>query len=209
MKHGAAYIIKFLKNKEVLMINYEEFLSEILISEENLKKRVLELGEQITKDYNNSSNLVLICILRGGVMFLTDLMRAIKIPLAIEFMAVESYGMGLRESSGQVRISHDLKTDIHNRDVLLVEDIIDSGHTLASVLELLSARKPRSLEVCTLLDKFERREIPVNVKYVGFPIENKFVFGYGLDLDDLYRSLPFVGVVDEEKYKLLKSKQIE
>lgn len=191
------------------MINYEEFLSEILISEENLKKRVLELGEQITKDYNNSSNLVLICILRGGVMFLTDLMRAIKIPLAIEFMAVESYGMGLRESSGQVRISHDLKTDIHNRDVLLVEDIIDSGHTLASVLELLSARKPRSLEVCTLLDKFERREIPVNVKYVGFPIENKFVFGYGLDLDDLYRSLPFVGVVDEEKYKLLKSKQIE
>lgn len=188
------------------MVNYEEFLSEILISEEDLKKRVLELGSQISQDYEKSSSLVLICILRGGVMFLTDLMRSIKIPHAIEFMAVESYGKGLRETSGQVRISHDLKTDIHHRDVILVEDIIDSGHTLASVLELLSARKPRSLEVCTLLDKFERREIPVNVKYVGFPIENKFVFGYGLDLDDLYRNLPFVGVVDEEKYELLKLK---
>jgi hypoxanthine phosphoribosyltransferase len=191
------------------MESYQEFLSEILISEENLKKRVYELGEQISKDYANSSNLILICILRGGVMFLTDLMRAIKIPHAIEFMAVESYGSGSRASSGQVRISHDLNTDIHDRDVILVEDIIDSGHTLSSVLELLSSRKPRSLQVCTLLDKFERREIEVFVKYVGFPILNKFVFGYGLDLDDLYRNLPFVGVVDEEKYKLVKSKQQE
>jgi hypoxanthine phosphoribosyltransferase len=191
------------------MESYQEFLSEILISEENLKKRVYELGEQISKDYANSSSLILICILRGGVMFLTDLMRAIKIPHAIEFMAVESYGSGSRASSGQVRISHDLNTDIHDRDVILVEDIIDSGHTLSSVLELLSSRKPRSLQVCTLLDKFERREIEVFVKYVGFPILNKFVFGYGLDLDDLYRNLPFVGVVDEEKYKLVKSKQQE
>lgn len=189
------------------METYQEFLSEILISEESLKSRVKELGEQISKDYENSSSLVLICILRGGVMFLTDLMRAIKIPHAIEFMAVESYGSGLRASSGQVRISHDLNTDIHDRDVILVEDIIDSGHTLSSVLELLSSRKPRSLQVCTLLDKFERRELEVFVKYVGFPILNKFVFGYGLDLDDLYRNLPFVGVVDEEKYKLVKSKQ--
>lgn len=191
------------------MENYQKFLSEILISEESLKSRINELGEQISKDYANSSSLVLICILRGGVMFLTDLMRAIKIPHAIEFMAVESYGSGSRSSSGQVRISHDLNTDIHDRDVILVEDIIDSGHTLSSVLELLSSRKPRSLQVCTLLDKFERREIEVFVKYVGFPILNKFVFGYGLDLDDLYRNLPFVGVVDEEKYKIVKSKQNE
>jgi hypoxanthine phosphoribosyltransferase len=191
------------------MERYQEILSEILISEESLKRRVNELGEQISKDYANSSSLILICILRGGVMFLTDLMRAIKIPHAIEFMAVESYGSGSRASSGQVRISHDLNTDIHDRDVILVEDIIDSGHTLSSVLELLSSRKPRSLQVCTLLDKFERREIEVFVKYVGFPILNKFVFGYGLDLDDLYRNLPFVGVVDEEKYKLVKSKQQE
>jgi len=189
------------------MESYQEFLSEILISEESLKGRVTELGEQISKDYANSSSLVLICILRGGVMFLTDLMRAIKIPHAIEFMAVESYGSGLRASSGQVRISHDLNTDIHDRDVILVEDIIDSGHTLSSVLELLSSRKPRSLQVCTLLDKFERRELEVFVKYVGFPILNKFVFGYGLDLDDLYRHLPFVGVLDKEKYKLVKFNQ--
>jgi len=187
------------------MESYQEFLSEILISEESLKGRVTELGEQISKDYANSSSLVLICILRGGVMFLTDLMRAIKIPHAIEFMAVESYGSGSRASSGQVRISHDLNTDIHDRDVILVEDIIDSGHTLSSVLELLTSRKPKSLQVCTLLDKFERREKEVFVKYVGFPILNKFVFGYGLDLDDLYRNLPFVGVVDEAKYKLIKS----
>jgi len=188
------------------MEKYHEFLSEVLISESELKTRIQELGAQITKDYQNSSSLVLICILRGGVMFLTDLMRAIKVPHAIEFMAVESYGSGFRESSGQVRISHDLNTDIHNRDVILVEDIIDSGHTLASVLELLSARRPKSLEVCTLLDKFERREQEVNVKYVGFTISNKFVFGYGLDLDDLYRNLPFVGVVDEEKYIQYKSR---
>ena len=187
------------------MEKYLDFLSEILISEESLKSRVTELGEQISKDYANSSSLVLICILRGGVMFLTDLMRAIKIPHAIEFMAVESYGSGSRASSGQVRISHDLNTDIHDRDVILVEDIIDSGHTLSSVLELLTSRKPKSLQVCTLLDKFERREKEVFVKYVGFPILNKFVFGYGLDLDDLYRNLPFVGVVDEAKYKLIKS----
>ena len=189
------------------MQNYHKFLSEILISEEQLKSRVKELGDQISKDYAKSNDLVLVCILRGGVMFLTDLMREIKIPHAIEFMAVASYGTGLRESSGQVRISHDLNTDIHDRDVILVEDIVDSGHTLNSVLELLCTRKPKSLEVCTLLDKYERREIDVPVKYIGFSIVNKFVFGYGLDLDDLYRNLPFVGVVDEEKYKIEKSKQ--
>jgi hypoxanthine phosphoribosyltransferase len=187
------------------MENYQKFLSEILITQDQLKNRINELGLQISNDYKNSNALVLICILRGGVLFLTDLMREITIPHAIEFMAVESYGAGSRESSGQVRISHDLNTDIHNMDVILVEDIIDSGHTLASVLELLSARKPKSLEVCTLLDKHERREIDVPVKYVGFSIANKFVFGYGLDLDDLYRNLPFVGVVDEEKYKNLKN----
>lgn len=188
------------------MEKYEEFLEEILISEETLQARIKELGEQISRDYANSTNLVLICILRGGVMFLTDLMRKITVPHAIEFMAVESYGIGSRESTGQVRISHDLNTDIHDRDVILVEDIIDSGCTLSNVLDLLSARKPKSLEVCTLLDKFERREIDVPVKYVGFPITNKFVFGYGLDLDDLYRNLPFVGVVDEAKYQHAKLK---
>ncbi len=183
------------------MRDYREFLSEVLISNAQLNKRVAELGKQISQDYKNSENLVLVCILRGGVMFLTDLMRHIDIPHAIEFMAVSSYGSGVRESTGQIRISHDLNTDISDRDVILVEDIIDSGQTLASVLEMLSTRKPKSLEVCTLLDKFDRREVDVSVKYVGFTIPNKFVFGYGLDLDDYYRNLPFIGVVDEFKYR--------
>ncbi|PKO13587.1 MAG: hypoxanthine phosphoribosyltransferase [Chloroflexi bacterium HGW-Chloroflexi-10] len=188
------------------MRDYREFLSEVLISEEQLESRISELGRQISLDFAESNRLVLICILRGGVMFLTDLMRKIEIPHAIEFMAVASYGAGARESSGQIRISHDLNTDIFDRDVILVEDIIDSGHTLHSVLEMLSTRKPRSLQVCTLLDKADRREIEVPVRYVGFTIPNKFVFGYGLDLDDFYRNLPFIGVVDEEKYLLGKNK---
>jgi hypoxanthine phosphoribosyltransferase len=183
------------------MRDYREFLSEVLISKEQLAQRIIELGNQISRDYIGSENLVLICILRGGVMFLTDLMRQIKIPHAIEFMAVSSYGSGARESSGQIRISHDLNTDISDRDVILVEDIIDSGHTLASVLDMLCTRKPKSLEVCTLLDKYDRREVDVRVKYIGFTIPNKFVFGYGLDLDDYYRNLPFIGVVDETKYR--------
>lgn len=183
------------------MRDYREFLSEVLISKEQLDKRVTELGHQISQDYKESENLVLVCILRGGVMFLTDLMRHIDVPHAIEFMAVSSYGSGARESSGQIRISHDLNTDISDRDVILVEDIIDSGHTLESVLDMLSTRKPKSLEVCTLLDKFDRREVDVQLKYVGFTIPNKFVFGYGLDLDDFYRNLPFIGVVDESKYR--------
>jgi len=133
-------------------------------------------------------------------MFLTDLMRHIDVPHAVEFMAVSSYGAGKRETSGQVRISLDLNTDIADRDVLLVEDIIDSGHTIASVLDLLSTRKPRSLFVCTLLDKAERREVNVPIRYTGFVIPNKFVFGYGLDLDEYYRNLPFIGVVAPDKY---------
>jgi hypoxanthine phosphoribosyltransferase len=183
------------------MRDYHEFLSEVLIPGDLLQKRIAELGQQISEDYKDSDRLVLICILRGGVMFLTDLMRHIDVPHAVEFMAVSSYGSGNRESTGQVRIGLDLNMNIHDRDVILVEDIIDSGHTLSSVLDLLAARKPRSLCVCTMLDKTERREVHVPVRYVGFSIPNKFVFGYGLDLDELYRNLPFIGVVDEEAYR--------
>jgi hypoxanthine phosphoribosyltransferase len=181
------------------MQHYKEFLSEILIDEATLKKRTAELGEQISADYPNG-NLLLICILRGGVPFLVDLSRQITSPHAMDFMAVSSYGIGKRESSGTVRVSLDLQTDIHDKDVLLVEDIIDSGHTIASVLELLQIRQPRSLKVCALLDKAERRETPVPIHYRGFTIPNKFVFGYGLDIDEYYRNLPFVGVVDLDKY---------
>lgn len=181
------------------MKDYRSFLKEILIPEDVLQNRIAELGAEISRDYANK-NLMLVCILRGGVMFLTDLMRQITVPHAIEFMAVSSYGVGNRQSSGATRITLDLITEIYDKDVLLVEDIIDSGHTLASVIEMLNTRKPRSLYVCTLLDKEERREVPVPIRYSGFVIPNKFVFGYGLDIDDFYRNLPFIGVVDLEKY---------
>ena len=131
---------------------------------------------------------------------MTDLMRTITVPVAIDFMAISSYGAGRRESSGQVRITLDLTTNIDGRNILIVEDIIDSGRTILSVLNLLSTRKPKSLEVCTLLDKAERREVVVPIRYRGFTIPNKFVFGYGLDLDEYHRNLPFIGVVDLERY---------
>jgi hypoxanthine phosphoribosyltransferase len=178
---------------------YTEYLTEILIPEEQLHGRIAELGAEISRDYAGR-DLLLICILRGGVMFLTDLMRAITIPHAIDFMAVASYGAGARESSGQVRISMDLSIDIANRNVLLVEDIVDSGYTISSVLSLLESRQPASLKVCTLLDKAEARKAEVPIHYTGFKIPPKFVFGYGLDLDEYYRNLPFIGVVDPKKY---------
>lgn len=183
------------------MRDYREFLSEILIPEDQLQVRIAELGAQISRDFAGSDRLLLVCILRGGVLFLTDLMRKINVPHAIEFMAVSSYGVGGRSSNGQVRINLDLGVDIRGRDVIIVEDIIDSGHTVAAVLEMLSTRKPASICVCTLLDKADRREVMVPVKYTGFSIPNKFVFGYGLDIDDFYRNLPFIGVVDLDKYQ--------
>ena len=182
------------------MQDYHIFLEEVLIPAEELQARIAELGVEISKDYHDK-NLHLICILRGGVMFLADLMRHVTPPHTIDFMAVSSYGTGARQSTGQVRIALDLKEDIHDRDVLLVEDIVDSGYTIASVLEFLATRHPRSLQVCTLLDKAERREVDVPIHYTGFVIPNKFVFGYGLDLDEYYRNLPFIGTVNPEKYQ--------
>jgi hypoxanthine phosphoribosyltransferase len=181
------------------MQNYKDVLAEVLIDAETLQKRVGELGAEISRDYQNA-DLLLICILRGGVPFLVDLSRRISIPHMMDFMAVSSYGAGRRESSGFARVTLDLQTDIHNKDVLLVEDIVDSGHTIASVLQMLETRQPRSLKVCALLDKPERREARISIHYLGFTIPNKFVFGYGLDLDEYHRNLPFVGVVDLNKY---------
>jgi hypoxanthine phosphoribosyltransferase len=181
------------------MQDYQELLEEILIPEEELQTRIRELGEEISRDYAGK-DLLLICILRGGVMFLTDLMRAITVPHHIDFMAVSSYGAGVRHSTGNVQIKLDLRTPIEGRDVLLVEDIIDSGYTIASVLDFLKTRRPHSLRVCALLDKAGRREAEVPIHYRGFTIPNKFVFGYGLDLDEYYRNLPFIGVVRADKY---------
>ncbi len=182
------------------MRDYRHFLKTVLIDEQTLQARIRELGEEISRDYQGK-DLHLLCILRGGVMFLTDLMRQIQVPHSIDFMAISSYGVGARQSSGQVRLTLDLRDDIQGRDVLLVEDIIDSGHTISNVLALLAVRKPASLKVCTLLDKAERREVDVPIDYCGFRIADEFVFGYGLDLDEYYRNLPFVGVVDLEQFQ--------
>jgi hypoxanthine phosphoribosyltransferase len=181
------------------MQDYHEFLEEILIPSDELQKRIAEVAEEISQDYQGRV-LHLICILRGGVMFLTDLMRQITVPNTIDFMAVSSYGKGARQTTGQVRITLDLQEDIRDREVLLVEDIVDSGYTIATVMEFLQTRHPKSLKVCTLLDKAERREIDVPIHYRGFVIPDRFVFGYGLDLDELYRNLPFIGAVNPERY---------
>lgn len=181
------------------MQDYHEFLGETLIDDDTLQNRIVEIGKEISRDYAGTDNLLLICILRGGIVFLVDLMRHLTIPHQIDFMAISSYGAGVRESEGNVRVTLDLQTNIRDKDVLLVEDIIDSGHTISHVLELLSTRQPRSLKVCSLLDKAERREVVVPIHYRGFEIPNKFVFGYGLDLDEYYRNLPFIGVVDLDK----------
>lgn len=178
--------------------DYHEFLAEVLIPETRLQARIHELGAEISRDYAGQ-DLLLICILRGGVLFLADLMRAISVPHTVDFMAVSSYGAGARQSGGQVRIALDLSASIEGRNVLLVEDIIDSGHTIASVLEMLQTRHPASLKVCTLLDKAERREVVVPIDYRGFAIPSKFVFGYGLDLDEYYRNLPFIGVAHPDR----------
>ena len=181
------------------MQDYQDILLEILIDESTLQTRIKELAAEISHDYQGK-DLLLICILRGGIVFLVDLMRHITVPHQVDFMAVSSYGVGGRESGGSVRLSLDLKTDIRNKDVLLVEDIVDSGNTIAYVLEFLKTRQPRTLKVCSMLDKEERRETPVRVDYRGFSIPNKFVFGFGLDLDEYYRNLPFVAVLDLDKY---------
>ncbi|GAB4540795.1 MAG: hypoxanthine phosphoribosyltransferase [Anaerolineales bacterium] len=178
---------------------YQDILAEILIAPDVLQARIKELAAQVSADYPNG-DVLLVCILRGGVPFMVDLSRNMTVPHRMDFMAVSSYGVGARQSTGSARVTLDLKMDIRGQQVLLVEDIVDSGHTIASVLNLLQTREPKSLKVCALLDKPERREAYVPIDYLGFSIPNKFVFGYGLDLDEYYRNLPFIGVVDLEKY---------
>jgi hypoxanthine phosphoribosyltransferase len=172
---------------------WNNFSYDILISEEKLQARIKELGQQISADYAGR-DLLLLCILKGGVLFLTDLMRQISIPHEIDFLAVSSYGREVRESTGVVRILKDLDEPIAGRSVLIVEDIIDTGHTLAYISNILNARQPASLKICTLLDKAERRQVNIPIDYTGFVIPDKFVFGYGLDLDEKLRHLPFIAV---------------
>src|SRR5438876_6060928 len=173
----------------------ERSVGEVLIEEAALKARIAELGEDIS-DFYEGRDPLLVGVLKGAVFFMADLMRHLRVPCEVDFMAISSYGAAT-DSSGVVRIRKDLDINIEGRHVLVVEDIIDSGLTLSYLVRNLEAREPASLEVCALLTKPERREIDVPVRYTGFEIPNRFVIGYGLDFAERYRNLPYVGVLDE------------
>jgi hypoxanthine phosphoribosyltransferase len=179
-------------------------VARVLISEQQLEARVIELAQQIEADYQEADYLLLICVLKGGFVFLADLSRAIKRPHRLDFMSISSYGSGT-ESSGAVRIVLDLKQDISGRHVLIVEDIIDSGHTLDYLHRNLRSRSPASLRICALLDKPSRRAMDVPVDYIGFNIPDEFVVGYGLDFGEIYRNFPFIAVLKPEIFAHLNT----
>ncbi len=173
-------------------------IDRVLISEEELSKIVKELGAKITEDYHGKK-LLLVSILKGSVIFMADLMREINLSCNIDFMAVSSYGSGTK-SSGVVKIIKDLDNPIDGLDVLIVEDILDSGRTLSYIREILLARNPNSIKVCTLFDKPERREVDLYADYIGARVPNEFIVGYGLDYNEYYRNLPYIGVLKESVY---------
>lgn len=173
-------------------------IKEILITEEQIKARTKELGEQITEHYKGK-DLVVVGVLKGCVIFLSDLVREIKLPLTMDFMVVSSYGNSTK-SSGVVRIIKDLEKDIQGKDVLIIEDIVDSGLTLSYLMEYLKSRNANSVKVCSLLDKPERRKAKVDIDFIGFHIPDEFVIGYGLDYAEVYRNLPFVCILKPEVY---------
>ena len=173
-------------------------IREVLLTKEEIEEVVKELGKKITEDYKDK-NLFLITVLKGAVVFLGDLMRAIEIPCEIEFMVLSSYGAGTT-STGSVKIVKDIDLPLEGKDVLIVEDILDTGYTLSFLLDLLKGRNPNSIEICTLLDKPDRRKVEISAKYTGRKIPDEFVVGYGLDYDEKYRNLPFIGVLKPEVY---------
>ncbi len=168
----------------------------VLLTEDEVDKRIQEIGDQISRDYAGKQ-VHLVCVLKGGSFFLCELAKRITVPVSLDFMSVSSYGQDTK-SSGVVKIVKDLDESLQDKDVIVVEDIVDSGRTLSYLLEMLSDRKPASLRLCTLLDKPERRVVDVKVDYTGFNIPDEFVVGYGLDYDQKYRNLPYIGVVEFE-----------
>ena len=168
----------------------------VMISEEEINKRIVELGKQISEDYKGKE-IHMICVLKGGVFFMCELAKRIECPVTMDFMSVSSYGNGL-ESSGVIKIIKDLDESIEGKEVILVEDIIDSGRTLSHLLKLLLSREPKSLKLCALLDKPDRRVTQVKLDYLGFQVPDAFVVGYGLDYGQKYRNLPYIGVVKAE-----------
>lgn len=173
-------------------------IKSILVDEEALQLKIKELGEQITKDYQGKELLV-VCILKGAVMFVSDLIKRIDLPLEIDFMAISSYGNSTK-SSGIVRIIKDLNEEIKGKHILIVEDIIDSGLTLSYLVDNLRSREPASVAICTLLDKPDNRKTDIDIVYTGFVVPDEFVVGYGLDYAEKYRNLPFIAVLKEEIY---------
>jgi hypoxanthine phosphoribosyltransferase len=179
-------------------VSLHQDIAKVLVDEVTIRKRIRELGDVINREYARK-DLLLVSVLKGSIIFMADLIRAITIPHEIDFMATSSYGAGT-SSSGVVRILKDLNNSIEGRNVVVVEDIIDSGHTLSYLLRILQERRPASLRIMTLLDKPERREVAIHVDWVGFSIPNEFVVGYGLDYDEIYRNLPFIGVLKPSVY---------
>ena len=178
---------------------YEDLLEKVLFSKEQLAKRIKELAEQLDKDYAGKTPLM-VAILKGSVMFFTDLIREMTLPLEIDFMSISSYGSGVK-SSGEVKMIKDLDNKIEGKDVIIVEDIVDSGYTMKYLTHLLEARNPSSIKICALLDKPSRRETDVAVDYKGFEVGNEFVVGYGLDYAARYRNIPFIGILKRSVYE--------
>jgi len=189
------YKFKEINGRKVLI--YNNIKIKVLIDEKKLRRRVRELGQEITRDYKNK-NPVLVSVLRGSFIFVADICREIKIPVTFDFMAVSSYGNS-KASSGIVRITKDLEFSIENKEVIIIEDIVDSGRTLNYLVKNLQARNPKNIEVCALLDKDVPRKTENKVKYKGFDIPNKFVVGYGLDFEEKYRNFPFIGYIENEQ----------
>ncbi len=189
-------IYKYKKEDGEKILVYDKEKIKVLIDEPTLKKKVKELGKKLTADYEGKSP-VLVSILRGSFIFVADICRELKIPVTFDFMAVSSYGNS-RVSSGIVRITKDLECSIEGKEVIIIEDIVDSGRTLNYLIKNLMARNPKSIEVCALLDKNVPRKMENSVKYKGFDIPNKFVVGYGLDFGEKYRNLPFIGYIENE-----------
>lgn len=173
-------------------------IKNVILSQEELSEIVSSLGKRISEDYNGK-NLMLVSILKGSILFMADLMREIDIPCTIDFMAVSSYGSGTK-TSGVVKIIKDLDSSIEGKDLLIVEDILDSGRTLSYIKEILMARGPKSIKICTLFDKPERREADIFADYIGSKVPNEFIVGYGLDYDEYYRNLPYIGALKESVY---------
>ncbi len=179
--------------------NMNDCVEKVLLSESDISEMVKRLGKQISEDYKGK-NLLLVSVLKGSVVFMADLMRSIDIPCEIDFMVVSSYGSGTT-TSGNIKIIKDLNIDVKDYDLLIVEDILDSGVTLSSLKELLEARKPASVKICTFLDKPERRKANIKADYCGAGVPDEFIVGYGLDYDEKFRNLPYVGILKRECYE--------